>query len=82
MGYRLMKHLYTPPEATSYYSAIANLHNLQITTAPTKLFLACCVFTSRSLATASNRGDSSASRAQDLFSQPPVQNSCQMSTQL
>jgi hypothetical protein len=39
------------------------------------LFLACCVFTSRSLATASNSGDSSASGTQVLSSQPPVQNS-------
>jgi hypothetical protein len=34
---------------------------------------ACCVF-SRSLATASNSGDSSASLLQILYSQPPVQN--------
>jgi hypothetical protein len=46
-----------------------------------KLFPACRVFISRSLATASNSGDSSASRALVLFSQPPVQNStlsCQL----
>jgi hypothetical protein len=42
------------------------LHNSQITTAPAKLSPACCVFTSRSLATASNSGDSSASRSQVL----------------
>jgi hypothetical protein len=41
--------------------AIANFHDSQITTAPDKNFPACCVFTSRSLATASNRGDSSGS---------------------
>jgi hypothetical protein len=35
----------------------------------------CCVFTSRSLVTASNSGDSSASRTRVLSSQPPVQNS-------
>jgi hypothetical protein len=35
------------------------------------------VFNSRSLATASNSGDSSASRNQVLLWQPPVQNSCQ-----
>jgi hypothetical protein len=40
------------------------------------------VFTSRSLATASNIEDSSASRAQVLLSQPHVQNSCQLSTEL
>jgi hypothetical protein len=63
---------------TSNYSAIANLHPLEITTAPAKPFSACCVLTSRSLATACNSGDSSASRAQILVSQPPVQNSCQL----
>jgi hypothetical protein len=41
---------------------------------PTKPFPACCVFTSRSLATASNSGGSLASRAQVLSSQPSVQN--------
>jgi hypothetical protein len=35
---------------------------------------ACCVFVSHSLATASNSGDSSASRAHVLSSQPPVRN--------
>jgi hypothetical protein len=39
------------------------------------LFLTCCVFISRSLATSSNSGDCSVSRTQVLFSQPPVQNS-------
>jgi hypothetical protein len=42
---------------------------------PISLFVACCVFIGRSLATASNSGDSSASRARVLSSQPPVQNS-------
>jgi hypothetical protein len=58
---------------------------------PLRLSPACCVFISRSLATASNSGDSSASRAQVLpssrvelncqlnysaiSSQPPLQNS-------
>jgi hypothetical protein len=50
-------------ETTSNYSAVANLHNSQLTTAHAKSFSACYVFTSRSLATASNSGDSSASRA-------------------
>jgi hypothetical protein len=54
-------HLYTKLETTSNYSATANLHTLQITTAHAKSFPACCVFTSRSLVTASNSGDSSAS---------------------
>jgi hypothetical protein len=51
-----------------------NLHNSQVTTAPAKLFPACRVFTSPSLATASKSGDSSASRAQVLFPQNPVHN--------
>jgi hypothetical protein len=38
------------------------------------LLPACCVLTSRSLATASNSGDSSVSRSQVLSSQLPVQN--------
>jgi hypothetical protein len=40
-----------------------DIHILQITTAPAKNFPACCVLTSFSLATVSNSGDSSASRA-------------------
>jgi hypothetical protein len=70
---------------TSNYSAIADLHTLQFTTIPAKPFPARCVFNSRSLAMASNSGDSSASRAQVLLWQPPMQNSChfpQLSTQL
>jgi hypothetical protein len=47
---------------TRNYRATANLHTLQFITAPAKLFPA-YVFTSRFLATASNNGDSSASRA-------------------
>jgi hypothetical protein len=45
-----------------------------IFTAAAKPFPAFYVFTSRSLATAFNSGDSSASRAQVLSSQTPVQN--------
>jgi hypothetical protein len=41
-----------------------NLHDAQIATERLNLFAAYCVFTSPSLATASNNGDSSASRAQ------------------
>jgi hypothetical protein len=67
--------LYTGLGTTSNYSATANLHYSQITTAPAKPFPACYVFTSRFLATASNSGDSSALRAQILSSQTPVQNS-------
>jgi hypothetical protein len=66
---------YTRLGTTSNYSTIAELHNSQITTAPAKPFPACYAFTSRSLATASNSGDSSASRAHILSLQPPVQNS-------
>jgi hypothetical protein len=58
---------------TSNYSTAANLHNSKITTAPAKFFPACCVFTSRSLATDSNSRDSSASRAQVLPSPTPLQ---------
>jgi hypothetical protein len=70
-------HLYALLGATSNYSATADLHSLQFTTAPAKSFSACCVFHSRSLVTASNSGDSSASRSQVHLSQAPVQNSCQ-----
>jgi hypothetical protein len=45
-------HLYTPLGTTSNYGTTANLHTLQITRAPAKLFPACYVLTSRSLATA------------------------------
>jgi hypothetical protein len=67
-------HLYTRLGSTSTYSTTAKLHNSQITTAPAKNFRPCCVFICF-LATASNSGDSSASRAQIRSSQPPVQNS-------
>jgi hypothetical protein len=46
-------HLHTPLGTTSNYSAIANLHTLQITTPDATPFPACCAFNSRSLATAS-----------------------------
>jgi hypothetical protein len=69
--------LLTPLRTTSNYSASAYLHTLEFTTAPPKPFPACYVVNRRSLATASNSGDSLASRAQVLLSQPPVQNSCQ-----
>jgi hypothetical protein len=57
----------------TYYSAIADLQTLQFTVAPAKPFPACCVFIGRSLATVSNSGDSSASRAQVLPSPTLVQ---------
>jgi hypothetical protein len=67
-------HLYTRLGTTSNYSVTTNIYNSQSTTAPAKPFPACCVFTIRSLAMASNSGDSSASCAQDLSSQTPIQN--------
>jgi hypothetical protein len=42
---------------------------------PLSLSLACCVFISHSMATASDNGDSSASRSQVVSSQSPVQKS-------
>jgi hypothetical protein len=50
-------HLHTRLGTTSSYSAAANLHTLQVTTAHAKSVS----FTSRSLITASNSEDSSAS---------------------
>jgi hypothetical protein len=49
---------------------------------PLSLFAACCVSSSRFLAMVSNSEDTSASHAHVLLSQPPMQNSCQMKTQL
>jgi hypothetical protein len=65
---------YTQLGTTSNCSATAGLHNSQITTVHTNPCPACCVFTSHSLATASNSWDSSASRAHVLASQTPIQN--------
>jgi hypothetical protein len=67
-------HLYKRLGTTSNCSATDNLHISQITTAHAKPFPACCVFISRSLATTSNSGESSASRAQVFSSQTSVQN--------
>jgi hypothetical protein len=58
---RFIDHLYTPLGTTSNYSAITDLHTPQFITARTKSFPAYCVSNSRSLATASSSGDSSAS---------------------
>jgi hypothetical protein len=74
-GYGFSDHLNPQLATTSNYSPTANLHTLQITAAAAKPSPACYVLTSRSLATASNSGDSSASRAQVLLSQSPMQNS-------
>jgi hypothetical protein len=81
-GWLDLLHLHTLLGTACNYSATAYLHILQFTTAPSKAFPACCVFNSRSLATASNGGDSSAPRAQVFPVQPPVQKSCQLSTLL
>jgi hypothetical protein len=56
-------HLHTPLGTKSNYSATANLHTLQIPQHPLSPSPACCVFTSRSLGTASKSGYYSASRA-------------------
>jgi hypothetical protein len=71
---------------TGNYSATADLNTLHFTTAPAKPFPACCV-NRRSLATASNSGDSSASRAKSSCHNLPCSilvNSlnCQLPTQL
>jgi hypothetical protein len=66
--------------STSNYSATA-ISTIQKSPQQTlSLFPAWCAFTSRSLAMASNSGDSSASRAQVLSSQPPLQNSTTLTT--
>jgi hypothetical protein len=59
---------------TCNYSATANLHNSQITTAPAKSSPYCYVFTRLSLATTSSSENSSAPHVQVLSSQTPVQN--------
>jgi hypothetical protein len=73
-------YLYTQLGTRSNYSATANSYNSQINTVPAKPFPPFCISISRSLATTSNSGDSSASRAQVLSSQTPVQNSTELST--
>jgi hypothetical protein len=66
MGYGFIDHLYIPLGTTSNYSAIADLHALQITATNTKHSPARSAFSSRFLVTDVNSGDSSASRAQVL----------------
>jgi hypothetical protein len=51
-------------------------HNSGITVELIKPFPDCCIFTSNSLAMAYNSGDSSASHAQVLSSQPPCGTAC------
>jgi hypothetical protein len=57
-------------QSTNNYSATTNLHNSQTPTTSTKPFSACCVFTSHSLAMASNSEDSLASQTQAIASWP------------
>jgi hypothetical protein len=52
IGWLDLLNLYTVLGTTVNYSGISNLHNSQFTKTPVKPFPACCVFTSRSLATA------------------------------
>jgi hypothetical protein len=66
---------------------MADLHTLHITAANIKFSTARSVFNSRFLVKVINNGDSSASHAQVLLLQPPIQNSlntlnCQLSTKL
>jgi hypothetical protein len=68
-------HLYTPIENTNNYSAIAISTINKSPQHSLSLFPACLVFISNSLAKASNSEESSASGAQVLSSQTPVQNS-------
>jgi hypothetical protein len=58
----LLTHLYTPLGTTSNYSAIANLHTLQITTAPVKPFSSLLYLQQLFPSNGFNSGHSSASR--------------------
>jgi hypothetical protein len=60
IGYWIYWHSYTRLGTTSNYSALADLHTLQITTAHAKPVPGCCVFTSHFLVSASSSGDFSA----------------------
>jgi hypothetical protein len=66
-----IEHFYTQLVTTRNYSAIANSHTLQFTTARTYVFSSCCVFTNRFLVTASNGGRSPSSE----FSKLPASHS-------
>jgi hypothetical protein len=86
MGFGLVNWIFciytTQHGATSNYSATANLHNSQITTACTKPFQACFVFTIHSLGTTDNSEDSSTSHSQVVPSLTLVQNCHQLFPQL
>jgi hypothetical protein len=73
-------HLYTPLGTISNYSAIADLHTLQITTASIKPFFSLLCLHQPFPDNGFNSGDSSASSAQVLFSQPSCRTlvSCQL----
>jgi hypothetical protein len=58
---RFIDHLQVITTSNYDYNTVAGFHTLQMTTAHTKPFPACSVFTRRFLATASNSGYSSAS---------------------
>jgi hypothetical protein len=66
---------------TINYSANADFHTLQITTAQAKSFPVCCVFTSRSLVNATNGADSSAS-VLTAPTEPSLHNSLTILSQL
>jgi hypothetical protein len=74
------KHLYTRLGSTSNYSATADLHNSQITTAPAKPFSSLLCLHEPFPSNGFNSGDSSASHAQLLSSQSSVQNSTELTT--
>jgi hypothetical protein len=91
---KLPRAAYTPLGSTRTYNAIANIHTLEITSTTAKLFPACCVLTSRSLATASKSGALWSSchshqcrthiryqlRYSVISSQPPLQSSAELLT--
>jgi hypothetical protein len=80
MGFGLVNgfidRLYTQLGTTSNYSAAADLHTLQVTTASAKSFPACYAFISRSLITASNNGDSSASALKSTLNAGSLPTDC------
>jgi hypothetical protein len=67
--------------STNNYNAIADLHNSQIIIASAKPFPASCVFTSHSLVTTSNSGDSSASVLRVYHHSLPRRTLCQIELQ-
>jgi hypothetical protein len=78
-GYRLVSefigHLYTPMETTINYSAIANLYNSRITTAPAKPFPSLLYLHQPFPCNFFSSGDPDASRPRVRTSRPPLQDS-------